>query len=157
MIKLRAHSAGRRESSRGRLPNRGRAWESTVSVGRRNHFSGQRALVVEADLGTRNLCREVLEDWGFVVDTVDSGVAAIAIARDAAPDLILMDMQLRDVAGLKVLGWLRANPALEATPVIVLSAIFEDTVRFDGQVISAVLEKPLSRESIQEAIRNALK
>jgi CheY-like chemotaxis protein len=38
------------------------------------------------------------------VDAVDSGVAAVMAARENKPDLILMDLQLRDVAGREAIN-----------------------------------------------------
>jgi len=86
----------------------------------------RRALVVEAEPVTLQLCRDTLENSGFVVDAVESGIAAVVSAREGLPDVIVMDVQLRDVPGREAIAWLRSNPALRSTPIIVLTANAED-------------------------------
>jgi two-component system, cell cycle response regulator DivK len=85
-----------------------------------------RALVVGADSATLQLCRDALESSGFAADAVDSGIAAVVAARESPPDLVLVDVQLRDVPGREAIGWLRSNPALQSTPIIALTTNAED-------------------------------
>lgn len=119
--------------------------------------SRRRALVVEAEPGTLRLCRDVLESSGFEVDAVDSGVAAVVAARNGLPDLILMDLQLRDVPGREAIGWLRSNPALRSTPIIVLNTNAEDEADLAAIRPGALLRKPLSAVTMRHAIREVLK
>jgi CheY-like chemotaxis protein len=119
--------------------------------------SAQRALVVEADPVTLRLCRDVLESSGFVVDAVDSGIAAVVAAREGRPDLILMDLQLRDVPGGEAIGWLRSNPALRSTPIIVLTANPGDEAELVAAQPGASLRKPLSPAAIRRTIRDVFK
>jgi DNA-binding response OmpR family regulator len=117
----------------------------------------RRALVVEAEPTALRLCRDVLESSGFVVSVVDTGVAAVVAARERLPDLILMDLQLRDAPGREVIGWLRANPALRSTPIIVLNTNAEDEAELAAIRPGALLRKPLSVVTIRHAIRAVLK
>jgi CheY-like chemotaxis protein len=118
--------------------------------------SGRRALVVEADLVTLRLCRDVLESSGFAVDTVDSGIAAVVAAREGLPDLILMNWQLRDVPGGEAIGWLRSNPALRSTPIIVLTGNAGDDADVEAARPVASLRKPLSPAAIRRTIHEVL-
>jgi DNA-binding response OmpR family regulator len=117
----------------------------------------RRALLVEAEPETLQLCRDVLEKSGFVVDVVDSGIAAVIAARQARPDLILVDLQLRDVPGREAIGWLRSNPALRSTPIIVLTT----NTDADGELATirpgASLRKPVSPAAIQRMIHQVLR
>jgi DNA-binding response OmpR family regulator len=81
----------------------------------------RRALVVGADSATLQRCRDALESSGFAADAVDSGIAAVVAARESPPDLVLVDVQLHDVPGREAIGWLRSNPALQLTPIIILT------------------------------------
>ncbi len=121
-------------------------------------YAGLRALVVEADVGTRRLCEEQLGVLGFTVSAVETGVAGVAAARVQAPDVILVDLQLRDVPGLELAGWLRANPALAATPIIAINALAPaDGARgLAERGIELVLRKPLSAAAVERAVRRAL-
>jgi CheY-like chemotaxis protein len=119
--------------------------------------SKRRALVVEADPVTLRLCREVLESSGFLVDAADSGIAAVVAAREGHPDLILVDLQLRDVPGGEAIGWLRSNPALRSTPIIVLTANAADDADLIAVRPASSLRKPLSPAAIRRAIRQLFK
>lgn len=113
----------------------------------------RRALLVEADPGTRTLCRKVLESLGFVVSAMDSGVAAVTEARREPPDLILIDLQLRDIDGFKLMEWLRANEALKTTPIVALSTSAEDSGSLNGWRVSALMKKPVTAGTVEQTIR----
>ena len=133
-------------------------WNSaaTPALPRRPGQARRRALVVEADPGTRKAFQDVLNRCGMVADMVDNGVAAVARARRKAPDVIIMDLQLRDSAGLEVIQWLRSNPALRSTPVIMLTTNADDVSRSKSWTVDAVLLKPVSPEAIESTIRNVI-
>jgi two-component system cell cycle response regulator DivK len=113
---------------------------------------GGHALVVDADAGTRRLCRDVLRRCGLSVDVVDSGVAAVAMARQRRPVVIFVDLQLHDAPGLDVIGWLQSNPALKAIPIIALSAVREDIPSLRSSGARLLLQKPLSAAAVADAI-----
>jgi CheY-like chemotaxis protein len=117
---------------------------------------GGHALVVDADVGTRRLCRDVLKRCGMTVVSVESGVAALAMARQRRPSLILVDLQLRDAAGLDVIAWLQTNPALKSVPIIALSAVREDIPSLRSSGARLLLRKPLSAGAVADAVRLAV-
>lgn len=119
--------------------------------------AGQRALLAVGDPATLRRCRDVLENAGFVVDAVDAGIAAVVAARAGHPDLILMESQLRDAPGREAIGWLRSNPALQTTPIIVLTASAEDEADLAALGSLAFLRKPVSSATIQRSIHEHLK
>lgn len=121
-----------------------------------NETTPRRALVVAADTATHRVCRAALETSGLAVDGVDSGMAALMAAREARPDLIVIDQQLRDVSGQEAIGWLRSNPALRATPIIALTTAADDATGLAAIAPGAALRKPLSPVAIRRAIRAAL-
>lgn len=117
----------------------------------------RQALVVEADSGTREICRAALEGLGFSVNAVDSGVAAVTTARQTKPDVVLFDLQLRDVSGHDLVNWLRANPALHDVPLIAISVLSRDdgAGSIENQV-AGVVKKPVSRNALKSTVRHAL-
>jgi two-component system cell cycle response regulator DivK len=119
---------------------------------RPNGRSQRRALVVNAEATTSQLYRDVLERGGFTVDVVDSGIAAVVTARRVLPDLILVDEQLRDVPGREAVLWLRSNPELRATPIVVLTMGAGDAVDINIATPGALLQKPASIGSIRQII-----
>ena len=119
--------------------------------------STRRALFVGADAATLALYRDVLESFGFVVDVAESGVAALVTARERLPDLIVMDRQLRDVAGREAIGWLRSNPALRSKPIIVLITSVDDDIDMTTTGPGGSLPKQASPAAIRRTIRRVLK
>jgi len=119
--------------------------------------SQRRALVVEAEPATLRQCRDVLESCGFLVDAVDTGLAALVAARAGLPDLILLDLQLRDVPGREAIEWLRSNPALRSTPIIVLNTSADDEANLAGILPGAMLRKQASSAALRRSIQELLK
>ena len=115
-----------------------------------------RALVVGADPVTLRFCRDALKCSGFAVDAVDSGIAAVVAAREDLPDLIFVDVQLRDVPGREAIRWLRSNPALQSTPIIVLTTNAEDDAAPDLTRPGPSLLKPVSLAALRRVIREVL-
>lgn len=61
-------------------------------------------MVVDDDEGLRLLIADVLRAEGFAVASADSGAAALAALRERRPDLMLLDLQLSDMAGTELLA-----------------------------------------------------
>lgn len=76
-------------------------------------------LVVEDERKLRDLVRSYLERDGFTVLSTGSGAEAIAMAAEASPDLVVLDLGLPDVPGETVVRELRAAAA---TPIIMVTA-----------------------------------
>jgi CheY-like chemotaxis protein len=76
----------------------------------------------------------------------------IALARERRPDLILLDLQLRDGSGWDVLSRLRGDPALNEIPVI-LTTVDDDRRRGLVAGASEHLTKPLTQEKLLHALQ----
>ena len=84
-----------------------------------------RILVVEDHPMIRSSISEDLALEGYEVLVAEDGGEGVEIARSKAPDLILMDMELRDVHGWEATRRLKANPETEAIPIIALTGYTE--------------------------------
>jgi two-component system OmpR family response regulator len=83
-----------------------------------------KVLVVDDEVGMTRLLKLNLEESGeFDVRVENSGRDGLAAAREFRPDVILLDVIMPDMRGTEVLGQLRADPTLERTPVIFLTAV----------------------------------
>jgi len=80
-------------------------------------------LVAEDNPANMKLCVLLLESAGHAVLCAEDGVAALRIAREAAPDLILMDVQMPGISGIEALAALRTDAATAAIPVVALTAL----------------------------------
>ena len=79
-------------------------------------------LIVEDDELNRDSLRRLLRRRGFEIVLAVDGEDGVATARAEAPDLILMDMSLPVVDGWEATRRLKADPAVQATPIIALTA-----------------------------------
>ena len=77
-------------------------------------------LIVDDHPGFRSLARRLLEAGGFeVVGEAADGHAAVAVARDLRPDVVLLDIQLPGIDGFEVAARLHDG---EAGPAVVLTS-----------------------------------
>ena len=79
-------------------------------------------LIVEDDELNRDSLRRLLRRRGFEIVLAIDGEEGVAVARAEAPDLILMDMSLPVVDGWEATRQIKADPAMQATPIIALTA-----------------------------------
>lgn len=82
----------------------------------------ERILLVDGDPSARRFIEVNLRLEGFEVDVVDDGESALAVVRDRAPDLVVLDVQLSHLDGVEVVRRLRADPRTSHVPVIILTA-----------------------------------
>ena len=82
----------------------------------------RKILICDDEDVLRALVRATLDDGSFEVLEAEDGDQSIELARSKKPDVILLDMMMPGRTGLEVLELLRADPELEQTPVIMLTA-----------------------------------
>jgi len=85
-----------------------------------------RVLVVEDDPSVRGLLHTLLTAEGYAVTTASDGLAGLVKAGSVHPSLILLDLMMPDLGGVRVIEELRQDPALAATPVVVVSGKVDD-------------------------------
>jgi CheY-like chemotaxis protein len=91
-------------------------------------------LVIEDDPSVRGLLDTLLTSEGYTVSTASDGVAGLSRAVEAAPALILLDLVMPDLGGMRVLEELGANPALAGIPVLVLTGRLEAIPALEEQL-----------------------
>ncbi|KAB8140458.1 response regulator transcription factor [Chloroflexia bacterium SDU3-3] len=115
-----------------------------------------RLLVVEDEDEIASYLRRGLSYEGFAVDVAAEGHAALALAREQMPDLVVLDLMLPGIDGLEVTRRLRA---VSDVPIIMLTA--RDTVadRVIGLESGAddYLPKPFAFEELLARIRAQLR
>jgi len=100
-------------------------------------------LLVEDERKLRELVRSYLERAGFTVLSTGSGAEAISLAASAAPDLVVLDLGLPDVAGETVARELRVTGPV---PILILTAKAAEEDRIAGLELGAddYVTKPFS-------------
>ena len=107
----------------------------------------------------RDLLREMLELDGHRVSVACDGPEALRGAREEAPDLVLLDVNMPGLDGLEVCRRLRADPATASLPIILVTALADRTHRLEGIAAGAndYLTKPIDRPDLLLRVRNALR
>ena len=117
-----------------------------------------RILVVDDEPDILELTRYNLSREGFQVTTAATGNEALAqITRDK-PDLVVLDLMLPDQSGIDICKKIRATPAFQQLPIIMLTARSEEVDRVVGFEIGAddYVTKPFSPRELTLRIRSVL-
>jgi diguanylate cyclase (GGDEF)-like protein len=124
----------------------------------RSFLDRPRVLVVDDDEATRELATTILAP-SFDVITAADGEEALRVARAEHPAVILMDLYMPRLDGLGALELLRADPALESIPVIVVSASATEAARVRALDLGAVdfLAKPFSEHELRARLARTLR
>jgi type II secretory ATPase GspE/PulE/Tfp pilus assembly ATPase PilB-like protein len=84
--------------------------------------AAKKVLLVEDEDALRRVMKDLLEREGFICFEAADGVKALDEIDRAAPDIVVLDLNLPRLDGYGVLSHLRARPATQELPVIVLTA-----------------------------------
>lgn len=115
-------------------------------------------LIVEDNELNKKLFRDLLEANGYRTLHTADGLDVLDMAREHRPDLILMDIQLPEISGLEVTGWLKKDPDLKSIPVVALTAF---AMKGDEEKILAggcegYISKPISVATFLSTVRQFL-
>ena len=82
-------------------------------------------LVVEDDRDHLTIAAALLRYYGYNVIEAMSAHEGISMAREAKPDLILMDLQLPEMNGIEALKVLRADPSTHNIPAVPYTSFYD--------------------------------
>ncbi|HEY5374872.1 MAG TPA: diguanylate cyclase [Polyangiaceae bacterium] len=102
---------------------------------------------------------QTLERLGYSVRRASSGTEGLRLAREAAPDLVLLDVVMPDIDGFAVCRWLKMNAETREIPVIMLTVRTAVADRIAGLNIGAddYLPKPFDDQELEARIFAALR
>jgi len=115
----------------------------------------KKVLVVEDNELNLKLFCDLLRAHDYLAEPVRDGREAVMRAREFAPDLIIMDIQMPHVTGYEILLELKADEVLRAIPVMAVTAYAgrEDEDRIRAAGADAYISKPISLARFMEAVR----
>jgi len=100
----------------------------------------------------------LLQKAGFAVRIARNGEEALESVAESTPDLILLDAMMPRRDGFDVCQSLRANPAYQSLPIIMLTAKSRDVERQKGMALGATdyITKPFSTRDLVTTVRKYL-
>jgi DNA-binding NtrC family response regulator len=114
-------------------------------------------LVVDDEMGIRELLSEILSDEGHIVQTAENAQQARELRAATGPDLVLLDIWMPDTDGVTLLKeWQRDG--LLTMPVIMMSGHATIDTAVEATRIGALnfLEKPISLQKLLKAVQQGL-
>ncbi|QHE88236.1 response regulator [Hydrogenophaga sp. BPS33] len=114
-------------------------------------------LVVDDELGIRDLLSEILNDEGHTVELAENAAQARSVRAQLRPDLVLLDIWMPDTDGVTLLKeW--ASSGLLSMPVIMMSghATIDTAVEATRIGATAFLEKPITMAKLLKAVDQGL-
>src|SRR5690606_18955837 len=116
-----------------------------------------RILVVDDEIGIRELLSEILYDEGHSVELAENAAQARAARLRARPDLVLLDIWMPDTDGVSLLKeW--ASQGLLDMPVLMMSGHATIDTAVEATRIGAIdfLEKPITLQKLLKAVAAGL-
>jgi two-component system nitrogen regulation response regulator NtrX len=114
-------------------------------------------LVIDDEVGIRELLSEILTDEGFDVVTAENAAAAASVRDAQRPDLVLLDIWMPDMDGVTLLKEWAAKGQLDM-PVVMMSGHATIETAVEATKIGAIgfLEKPISMQKLLAAVKQGL-
>lgn len=95
-------------------------------------------LIVDDDLTLLEMYVERIKAEGATVLQAQDGEEALKVAKENHPAIILLDIMMPKKSGFEVLKELKADPDLAKIPVLILTALADDTKKNEGLALGAV-------------------
>ena len=130
----------------------------TGLVAMRPNGEPARVLVVDDNLKAVELLATTLEAEGYQVMRAYGGAEAIAVARSAHPDLVILDLMMPDVSGFEVARALRESEDTARIQILVLTAkdlTAEDRARLNGNVRGVLTKENFRTSELLAELRRA--
>lgn len=123
--------------------------------------AGERAttiLVIDDQPFFTTMLRNVLEQQGFKVLAAGGGPEGIALAKQARPDAILLDVEMPGMDGFAVCEALKADPEVKHIPVMILTSTDDAKLNQKAFTVGADITalKAVSGERLVNTLRLAL-
>jgi CheY-like chemotaxis protein len=117
------------------------------------NFASRRVLVVEDNLDAVHSMAVLIKMMGHECQFAINGFAALKIAREFLPEIILLDIGLPDFKGYEIAKQLKYEPGLERTRIIAITALPEYTrERAKEAGCDEFYRKPLDPKLLEELL-----
>ena len=137
--------------------------EDSILPAAGSNFKDRCILLVEDNELNREIAMEILNEYGFLVDTAENGAVAVEKMKNSSPgdyDLVLMDVQMPVMNGYEATKQIRAldHPALAGITILAMTAnaFDEDRKKALECGMDGFLSKPIVIEELITTLQNNL-
>jgi two-component system chemotaxis sensor kinase CheA len=126
------------------------------AAGRAAEPRGPRVLVADDAQTTRSAMKGLLEEAGFEVVVAEDGAQALRLAAELTPALVMTDVEMRPVGGLELARRLKADPALRAVPLVMVTSLDSPAARAAGMAAGAdhyLVKREVARDELVALLR----
>jgi two-component system cell cycle response regulator DivK len=115
-------------------------------------------LIVEDNEKNMKLVRDILQHQGHTTLEAQTGGDGVRLALTQRPDLVLMDIQLPDIDGISALREIRKDRALDAMPVLAVSASVmpDEQQKVVTSGFDAFITKPINLKQFRDTVQRFL-
>jgi len=117
-------------------------------------YKGLKVLVADDNETSRSVLKRQLQQWGLTPIMAASGEEALAIFEKDAIGLVLTDMEMPEMSGIKLAKAIKKQN--EKIPVLLLSFVGDESKKKHPELLSAVVTKPAKQLNLCKAIQTAL-
>ena len=116
-------------------------------------------LIVEDSKAIRSMIRVSLEEaGGFYAVEAGNGFEALKTLPSRSFDLIITDINMPDINGLELIGYVKANPAYQNIPLLIVSTEKSEEDKKRGIALGAAgyVVKPFRKEELMAMVAKVL-
>lgn len=116
-------------------------------------------LTVDDSQSIRSIIKRTFQPYDLEIIEAENGAEGLSVARQAKPDLILLDLMMPVMDGFETLTELKKDPLLAGIPVIMLSAEASkaNVLKVSQLGVRDYIVKPCSEETLIERVSRVIK
>lgn len=124
----------------------------------RESGNGTSILVVDDSPSMREMIRFTLNSAGYEVHSAEDGIQALEFARENSVNLVVTDVNMPNMNGIKLITELRKLENYKFTPILTLTTEAGKELKEDGREAGATgwIVKPFDPDSLLKTIRKVL-
>jgi EAL domain-containing protein (putative c-di-GMP-specific phosphodiesterase class I)/DNA-binding response OmpR family regulator len=121
-------------------------------------MSAEKILIVDDDEDILLIVQTILASAGYSAHTASNGREGVEMAREHAPDLILLDVMMPELSGWEVCTTLKNGPETRSIPIVMLTVKSEIRDLITGMQVGAddYITKPFTRRKLLSTVRRLL-
>jgi CheY-like chemotaxis protein len=116
-------------------------------------------LVADDSAMIRRIVGQIIQQLGHKALLAENGEKGLSLIRSAKPDLVIMDIEMPMMTGIEATARIKSDPETSHIPVLIFTSLgSEEDIRKAREAgCQGFLNKPISKEALQESINATLK